>query len=72
MQFEDDRNQLRLPGYAVVDLNVAQQLAAANRVTLFASLENLLDRRYLAGLQGGVANLGQPFCARIGARFKAF
>ncbi len=71
-QFEDDRNQLRLPGYAVVDLTVAQQLAAANRVTLFASLENLLDRRYLAGLQGGVANLGQPFCARIGARFKAF
>ena len=69
-QFEDDRNQLRLPGYAVVDLTVAQQLPAS--VTLFASLENLLDRRYLSGLQGGVANLGQPFCARIGARFKAF
>ncbi len=42
------------------------------RWTVFAAAENLLDRRYLVGLQGGVATLGQPFCIRAGARFSAY
>lgn len=69
-QFEDDLNQLRLPGFAVVDVSIER--AVGERVTLFASAENLLDRRYLVGLQGGVATIGQPLCVRGGVRVHAF
>ena len=41
----------RLPGYAVVHLDA--QYRAAQRVTLFAQIENLFDRRYASfGLLG--------------------
>ena len=40
--------------------------------TLFAAAENLLDRRYLVGLQGGVATVGQPLCVRAGVRARFF
>jgi outer membrane receptor protein involved in Fe transport len=69
-QFEDDRNQLRLPGFAVVDLSLSRAVASGWEV--FVAAENLLDRRYLAGLQGGVATLGQPFFVRGGVRARLF
>jgi outer membrane receptor protein involved in Fe transport len=65
-QFEDDRNQLRLPGYAVLDVQVTRSLASG--WDLFVAAENLLDRQYLVGLQGGVATLGQPLFLRAGLR----
>jgi iron complex outermembrane receptor protein len=69
-QFEDDRNQLRLPGFAVVDVRLARELTRDWEV--FAAAENLFDRRYLVGLQGGVATVGQPLFVRIGARARFF
>ena len=68
-QYEDDRNTLRLPGFLVVDAAVSRRLGA---VTLFAAAENLLDRTYLSGLQGGVATLGQPLSLRAGIRLRLF
>jgi outer membrane receptor protein involved in Fe transport len=69
-QFEDDRNELKLPGFAVVDASVSRPLS--QRVTVFVAAENALDRRYLVGLQGGVATVGQPLCVRGGVRVAAF
>ena len=69
-QFEDDRNTLRLPGYAVLDVQVSRALASG--WDLFLAAENLLDRQYLVGLQGGVATLGQPLFLRAGLRVKLF
>jgi len=69
-QFEDDRNQLRLPGFAVVDVSVSR--AVFPGWSAFIAAENLLDRRYLAGLQGGVATLGQPLFIRAGLRAHLF
>ena len=69
-QFEDDQNTLRLPGFTVFDASISRDLTPV--VTLFASLENALDRRYLVGLQGGVATIGQPIFFRGGVRWSAF
>jgi len=69
-QFEDDRNTQRLPGFAVLDVQLSRALAAGWE--LFVAAENLLDRRYLVGLQGGVATLGQPLFLRAGLRTRLF
>jgi outer membrane receptor protein involved in Fe transport len=69
-QFEDDRNELRLPGFAVIDATISRRVG--DRVTVFVAAENALDRRYLVGLQGGVATIGQPLCVRGGVRLAAF
>ena len=65
-QFEDDRSTLRLPGYAVVDASVSR--AVGERLDVFVAAENLFDRRYLVGLQGGLATVGQPLFVRAGLR----
>ena len=69
-QFEDDLNTLVLPGYAVVDAVLSRRLG--ERWTAFLAGENLLGRRYLVGLQGGLETLGQPFCLRAGVRAALF
>jgi iron complex outermembrane receptor protein len=69
-QFEDDQNTLRLPGFAVFDATISRELGA--HWEIFGSLENALDRKYLVGLQGGVASIGQPICLRLGGRWSAF
>jgi iron complex outermembrane receptor protein len=69
-QFEDDLNQFRLPGFAVVDVQVARPVAPG--WDLFAAAENLFDRRYLVGLQGGIATVGQPLFVRAGVRARLF
>jgi outer membrane receptor protein involved in Fe transport len=69
-QFDDDANRLRLPGFAVLDFQVARTVAPGWDV--FAAAENLLDRRYLVGLQGGIATVGQPLFVRAGVRARLF
>jgi len=69
-QFDDDANAFRLPGFTVVDLQVVRTLAG--RWDLFAAAENLLDHRYLVGLQGGIATVGQPLFLRAGVRARLF
>jgi iron complex outermembrane receptor protein len=68
-QFEDDQNALRLPGFAVFDALVSR--AIGEHWEIFGSLENALDRKYLVGLQGGVATIGQPLALSLGARWSA-
>jgi outer membrane receptor protein involved in Fe transport len=69
-QFEDDRNVFRLPGFAVLDVQLSRTFAPG--WALFAAAENVLDRRYLVGLQGGVATVGQPLFVRAGVRARFF
>ncbi|MFL5442470.1 MAG: TonB-dependent receptor [Myxococcales bacterium] len=66
-QYEDDRNTVTLPGYAVVDVHVSQALGK-NWEALLA-IENLLGRDYLVSKQGGLDLLGQPRFVRIGVAY---
>jgi len=65
-QYEDDLDTFRLPGFATFDAYVSRKLSQT--VTIFGAAENMLDRRYLVGLQGGVPTLGQPLSLRAGVR----
>jgi outer membrane cobalamin receptor len=66
LQFDDDLNQFKLPGYA------ALQIAAQQRIhhNLYAqvAIENLLDRQYLVALTP-TPNIGAPRLWRIGLRW---
>jgi outer membrane cobalamin receptor len=66
MQFEDDRNTLRLPGFASVQLMVRQKIV--HKLSFTAAFENLLDREYWTGL-GVVPNSGPPRLVRAGLRW---
>ena len=66
MQFEDDRNTLRLPGFASVQLMIRQKLV--HKLSFTAAFENLLDREYWTGL-GVVPNSGPPRLVRAGLRW---
>ena len=63
--FEDDRNTVRLGGYALVDAMAARRLHGG--LTGFVAVDNLLDRRYLVG-RTGVDTLGAPRMFHLGVR----
>ena len=67
-QFEDDRNEVPLAGYLVVDLFLSRRVSEA--LDLFLAVENLLDRTYLVGRQGGIDSLGQPLFVHGGVRLR--
>lgn len=67
-QFEDDRAQLRMNGYAVVDAFISREVAAG--VSIFAAAENLFDSQYLVG-RAGVETLGAPRTFRFGLRLRS-
>lgn len=66
LQFDDDQNQFKLPGYAAIQLSAQQRLTK----DLFAqvAVENLLDRQYLVALTPN-PNTGAPRLWRIGLRW---
>jgi outer membrane receptor protein involved in Fe transport len=66
-QYEDDLNERGMGGYAVVDVSASRRLFW--KVDLFAAVENLFDREYLAG-RAGVDTLGPPLTARVGLRLR--
>jgi outer membrane receptor protein involved in Fe transport len=66
LQYEDDRNTLRLPGFASLQLALRQKLV--RRLSFTMAFENLLDREYLTGL-GVVPNIGPPRLVRAGLRW---
>ncbi|AKF83906.1 ligand-gated channel protein [Myxococcus fulvus 124B02] len=66
-QFEDDLNERGMGGALVVDAAVSRRLFW--KVDLFAAVENLFDREYLAG-RAGVDTLGPPVLARVGLRLR--
>jgi iron complex outermembrane recepter protein len=56
-QFDDDLNELRMGGFAVVDLSVGRPVS--EHLEMFAAVENLLDNRYPTALTPE-ARLGEP------------
>lgn len=65
MQFDDDLNMFRLPGYFSTDAFVAYRITRS--VEVFGACENLLDRSYEIG-RTPVPTLGSPRLARAGLR----
>ena len=66
LEFDDDLNQFKLPGYAALQLTGEQHLTA--KLSAVASVENLLDRTYLVALTP-TANTGEPRIWRVGLRW---
>ncbi|MCS7025102.1 MAG: TonB-dependent receptor [Bryobacteraceae bacterium] len=66
MQFEDDRNAFRLPGFGVFHFTARQRLVRA--LSLQLAVENLFNREFLVGFSP-TPNLGAPRLWRIGLRW---
>jgi len=68
LQFEDDRNQLVLPGYASLQFTARQRLKRSLWAIL--NIENLLDREFFTGLPTPtVPTIGAPLLWRAGLRW---
>jgi outer membrane receptor protein involved in Fe transport len=66
LQFEDDRNQFVLPGYASLQLSVRQRVKQSLWATV--AVENLLDREFLTGFSP-TPLIGAPLLWRAGLRW---
>jgi catecholate siderophore receptor len=66
-QFEDDRNELLLGPFAVVDLSVGWRMGRSTEA--FLAAENLFDERYAVGLTP-TATVGPPLLVRVGVRLR--
>ena len=66
LQFEDDKNQFILPGFATLQFSAAQRLRPG--LTATAEFENLADREYLVGYSP-VPLIGAPRMLRGGIRW---
>ena len=64
-QYEDDQNQLVLPGYFTLDAQASRRLGGV--AVAFVALENVTGARYAVGLTP-VLTQGPPFLARAGIR----
>jgi outer membrane receptor protein involved in Fe transport len=67
-QFEDERNQFRLPGFATVQLLARRRLTRG--VSALIAVENLLDREYLTGFSP-TPGIGAPRLWRLGLRWES-
>ena len=64
-QFEDDLNQLPMPGFFIVGLSASRRIVSP--LEAYAAIENLFNRQYLVG-RAGIDTIGQPFTVRFGLR----
>lgn len=69
LQFDDDVNQFKLPGFASIGASAEQRIG--HGVSVLASVDNLLDRSYLVALTP-TPNTGQPLLWRLGLRWTSF
>jgi outer membrane cobalamin receptor len=67
LQFDDDLNQFKLPGYAALEMSAEQHITT--KLSAVASVENLLDRTYLVALTPS-PNIGEPRLWRVGLRWR--
>jgi outer membrane receptor protein involved in Fe transport len=67
LQFEDERNQFLLPGYATLEFVVRQALG--HGLSAHAAVENALDREYFTGFTP-TPTIGTPRLWRIGFRWE--
>jgi outer membrane cobalamin receptor len=65
-QFEDDRNQFLLPGFATLQIAARQRLTG--RLSAIAAFENLLNRQYMTGFSP-TPTIGAPRLWRLGLRW---
>jgi outer membrane receptor protein involved in Fe transport len=65
-QFDDDLNQFRLPGYAVMEIAASRRLAAS--LSAEAAFDNLLNHQYYTAFTP-TPNIGQPRLWRVGLRW---
>ncbi|MFL6448561.1 MAG: TonB-dependent receptor plug domain-containing protein [Bryobacteraceae bacterium] len=66
LQFDDDLNQFKLPGFAVLQLTAEHRLT--DKLSAVAAVENLLDRSFLVALTP-TPNTGEPRLWRVGVRW---
>jgi outer membrane receptor protein involved in Fe transport len=66
LEFDDDLNQFKLPGYASLQAGAQQKLTKS--LAAVASVDNLLDRQFLVALTPS-PNTGQPRLWRVGLRW---
>jgi len=66
LQFDDDLNQFKLPGFAALQLSAEHHLT--EKLSAIAAVENLLDRSFLVALTP-TPNTGEPRLWRIGFRW---
>ncbi len=66
LQFDDDLNQFKLPGYAA--LNATAERHITSKLSALATVENLLDRSFLVALTP-TPNTGEPRLWRVGLRW---
>jgi outer membrane cobalamin receptor len=69
LQFDDDLNQFKLPGYAALQFAAEQHLTRS--LSAVAAIENLLDRTYLVALTP-FPNTGEPRLWRVGLRWSGW
>ena len=67
MQFDDELNNFRLPGYATVQVAMRHNLT--DQLSAIASFENLLDRRFYTAFSP-IPNIGIPRMWRGGLRWE--
>jgi outer membrane receptor protein involved in Fe transport len=66
MQFEDDVNLFRLPGYATLQMSARRTLTGS--LSAFFTVENLLNREFLVAFNP-LPNVGAPRLWRGGLRW---
>jgi iron complex outermembrane receptor protein len=66
-QFDDDRNQLALGGFTVVDATLARPLTRL--VEVFVAVQNIFDARYAVG-RTPLETIGAPRLVRGGVRLR--
>lgn len=66
LQFDDDINQFRLPGFAALQISAEHRIT--EKLSAVAAVENLLDRSFLVALTP-TPNTGEPRLWRIGLRW---
>jgi outer membrane receptor protein involved in Fe transport len=68
-QFEDQEHNDKLGSYFILNATLARQLPIWNGEIFFA-IENLADREYTVDHGGGIKQIGSPFLAHGGVRFR--
>ncbi len=66
-QFDDDLNQFRLPGFAVLELAAHQRISGA--LSVEAAVENALNRVFYTAFTP-TPNIGQPRLWRVGLKWE--
>lgn len=64
-QFDDDQNQLPLPGFATLDAYAEHSFTS--QLEAFVAVENLTGERYMVG-RTPIPSYGPPLLARVGLR----